>query len=59
MSVNFLYAEKEKNISCLCFKTTQMVKKCYFLNDFKREGRMALSCSQKTIGIIKKNNASW
>ena len=35
---------------------TQIVKNNLFFNDFKRGQTIALSCSQKTISIIKRNN---
>ena len=56
------YMLKDKYISCLHFETQLNHEKQLILiyNDSKRR-RMALSCSQKVICIIKKNNVgtSW
>ena len=35
IAINILYAKKEKKILCLCFRTTQIVKKNYSSSDFK------------------------
>ena len=62
IALNVLYAKKEKNVTCLCFKTWLDSRKTnYSFNDSKWR-KMALFCGKKTIGIIKKNNietAQW
>ena len=70
IALNVLYGKKEKNISCLCFKTQlKPSKTSYLFNDFKQRNtrtvgdlsyssyvrrRMTLSCSIKTIRTIKR-----
>ena len=49
IALNVLYAKKEKNISCLRFKTSY----CYNNSKWRR---MALSYSKKNISVIKRNN---
>ena len=45
---------KKKNISGLCFKTSIISQKTsYSFNDSKRK-RMAISCSKKTVSVIKR-----
>ena len=55
IALNVLYAEKEKNISCLCFKTIKSVKKSYYFN-YSKWRRMPLSRNKKSISTIMRNN---
>ena len=54
IAFNVLYAKKEK-IYPACFKTFKSCKASSSFNETKSK-RMALSCSNKTISIIKRNN---
>ena len=57
IAVNVFYAKNEKIYPAYISKHNSN----YSFNDFKRRKAMVLSCSQKTISIIKNNNfkISW
>ena len=56
IALNVLYAKKEKIYPAFVSKhNSDCEKKSYSFNDFKRR-KLALSCSQKTDGTIKRNN---
>ena len=56
VTINVLYAKKEKNIyPANVSKQNSNQKTGYSFNDSKRR-RMALPCSQKTISVIERNN---
>ena len=51
----FCMLKKKKNILPIFQNIIQIVKTKLFFNDSKQR-RMALSCSKKTISIIKRSN---
>ena len=53
IALNVLYVKNEKHIMLMFQNITQIVKVRYSFNDFKLR-RITLSCSKKTINIIKK-----
>ena len=53
IALNVLYVKNEKHIMLMFQNITQIVKARYSFNDFKLR-RITLSCSKKTINIIKK-----
>ena len=57
IALNVLCAKKEKTCPTYISKhKSNREKKNYCFNDFKQRQTIALSCSQKTINIIKRNN---
>ena len=58
IALNVLYVKKEKHVMLMFQNITQIVKRRYSFNDFKLRS-MTLSCSTKTINIIKKNLSKY
>ena len=57
LALNVLYIKKEKIYPPYVSKyNSNREKTTYSFNDFKRRKTIALSCSKKTISIIKRNN---
>ena len=58
IALNVFYVKKEKHVMLMFQNITQIVKRRYSFNDFKLRS-MTLSCSTKTINIIKKNPSKY
>ena len=63
IALNVLYVKKEKHVMLMFQNITQIVKGRYSFNDFiwfhNDLMSMTLSCSTKTINIIKKNPSKY